>query len=41
MNTSEKKEVQWDIFYKKLKEIKEIQGDLNVPQTEENKDFNL
>ena len=41
LNTSEKKEVQWDIFYKKLKEIKEIQGDLNVPQTEENKDFNL
>lgn len=40
LNQTETKEAQWDIFYNKLKEIKEIQGDLNIFQTDENKDFN-
>lgn len=40
LNPFETKEVQWDIFYDKLKEIKEIQGNLNISQTDEDKEFN-
>lgn len=40
LNPSETKEVQWDIFYEKLKEIKAIKGNLNIAQTDENKEFN-
>lgn len=40
LNLSEIKEVQWDIFYDKLKGIKVIQGNLNILQTDDNKEFN-